>query len=136
MTTFTHFSETLDRLLSGARCVRISVEGYMTLVVEEIEPSPDGRRLVAIAHTALQNGDVMHDPEVMFEIHALGAEPISFRNDYGGALNEVYTFDASGRRTGVYPKRRADLVSFARMWFRNLRAQGFLSDRAQREVLS
>ena len=136
MTTFTHFSETLDRLLSGARCVRISVEGYMTLVVEEVGPSPDGRRLVAIAHTGVQNGDVMHDPEVVFEIHALGAEPISFRNDYAGAYDEVYAYDASGRRTGVYPKRRAELVSFARMWFRNLRAQGFLSERAQREVLA
>ena len=29
MTTFTQFSETIERLLGGARCVRITVEGYM-----------------------------------------------------------------------------------------------------------
>ena len=79
MTTFTQFSEMIERLLGGARCVRITVEGYMTLVAEEIGASADGRRLVALAHTGVQNGDVMHDPEIVFEFHALGAEPISFR---------------------------------------------------------
>jgi hypothetical protein len=57
----------------------------MPLVAEEIGPSAEGRRLVALAHTGVQNGDVMHDPEIVFEFHALGAEPISFRNDYVGA---------------------------------------------------
>ena len=136
MMTLTHFNETLDRLLGGARCVRITVDGYMTLVVEEVGPSADGRRLIALAHTAVQNGDVMHDPEIVFELHALGAEPISFRNDYVGAYNEVYAYDGAGRRTGVYAKRRSELQSFARMWFRNLRAQGFLGDAARREVIA
>ena len=136
MKRFTQFIETINRLLGGARCVRITVEGYMPLVAEEIGESAEGRRLVALAHTGVQNGDVMHDPEIVFEFHALGAEPISFRNDYVGARNEVYACDDAARRTGVYTKRRAELVSFARIWFRNLRAQGFLSERAQREVLA
>ena len=136
MKSFTQFSETIDRLLGGARCVRITVEGYMPLVAEEIGDSAEGRRLVALAHTGVQNGDVMHDPEIVFEFHALGAEPISFRNDYVGAHNEVYAYDDDGRRTGVYAKRRAELVSFARIWFRNLRAQGFLGEGAHREVIA
>lgn len=103
--------------------MRIILKGYMPLVAEEIGASADGRRLVALAHTALQNGDVMHDPEIVFEFYALGAEPISFRNDYVGALHEVYAYDDAGRRTGVYAKRRAELVSFTRIWSRNRRAQ-------------
>ena len=136
MKSFTQFSETIDRLLGGARCVRITVDGYMPLVAEEIGASAEGRRLVALAHTGVQNGDVMHDPEIVFEVHELGAEPISFRNDYVGAHNEVYVYDDAGRRTGVYAKRRAELVSFARIWFRNLRAQGFLGESAHREVIA
>ncbi len=136
MTSFTHFSETIERLLSGARCVRITIPGYMTLVAEEIGASGEGRRLVALAHTGVLNGDVMHDPEIVFEFHALGAEPISFRNDYVGAYDEVYAYDDAGRRTGVYAKRRAELVSFARVWLRNLREQGFLSDAAERERIA
>jgi hypothetical protein len=136
MKSFSQFSETIDRLLGGARSVRITVDGYMPLVAEEIGPSAEGRRLVALAHTGVQNGDVMHDPEIVFEFHTLGAEPISFRNDYVGAHNEVYAYDDGGRRTGVYAKRRAELVSFARIWFRNLRAQGFLGEGAHREVIA
>ena len=79
MTTFTQFSEMIERLLGGARCVRITVDGYMPLVAEEIGASADGRRLVALAHTAVQNGDVMHDPEIVFERsldrHADRAQP-------------------------------------------------------------
>jgi hypothetical protein len=51
MTSFTQFSEMIERLLGGAHCVRITVEGYMPLVAEEIGASADGRRLVALAHT-------------------------------------------------------------------------------------
>ena len=68
---------------------------------------------MALAHTAVQNGDVMHDPEIVFECHALGAEPISFRSDYVCAHDEVYAYDDACRRSGVHPKRRAQLVSFA-----------------------
>ena len=136
MTTFTQFSEMIERLLGGARCVRITAPGYMPLVAEEIGQSAHGRRLVALAHTGVQNGDVMHDPEIVFEFHALGAEPISFRNDYVGAHGEVYAYDDAGRRTGVYPKRRANLVSFTRVSFRNIRVQGFLGADAQREIIA
>ena len=94
------------------------------------------RRDVAAQRLGVQNGDVMHDPEIVFEFHAIGAEPISFRNDYVGAHDEVYAYDDAGRRTGVYARRRAGLVSFARVWFRNIRAQGFLGEKAQREVIA
>lgn len=52
------------------------------------------------------------------------------------AHNEVYAYDDAGRRTGVYAKRRAELVSFTRIWFRNLRTQGFLGEGARRELIA
>ena len=64
------------------------------------------------------------------------ADKSPFRNDYVGAHDERYAYDNAGRRTGVYAKRRAELVSFSRVWFRNLRAQGFLGAEAQRETIA
>jgi hypothetical protein len=81
-----------------------------------------------------------HDPELVFEIHPYAcagglAEPISFRNDFVGLVQEACDYDDRGRRTGVDPKLRLELDRFATLWFRNLRAQGFLGPDARREVL-
>jgi len=61
---------------------------------------------------------------------------VSFRNDFTATMQEVYALDEHGKRTGIRPALKADLRSFAHTWFRNLRAQEFLSPSAQREVLS
>jgi hypothetical protein len=54
------------------------------------------------------------------------AEPISYRQDYlGGAVREVYTYDATGRRVGFRPQEKADLCRFCSVWFRNLAEQNF-----------
>jgi hypothetical protein len=78
----------------------------------------------------------MRDPEMVFEIHAHGmAEPLSFRNDYTGTMQEVYRYDGSGKKTHVNASLKQDLKSFARTWFTNLKDQGFLST-ANRERLA
>lgn len=137
MKTYRSFARALEQLLGGETAVRIHVEPYMPLAVEEIGPADDGRRLVALSHTSVQNGDLMRDPEIVFAFFdAEAAEPVSFRNDYAGVCNDVYVYGDDGRRTGVYPDRKAELKSFARMWFRNLRSQGFFDGDAIREVLS
>lgn len=188
MKTYQAFANALETLLGSDQAVRLTVEGYMPLSVERIGRSGDGRPLVAISHTAVQNGDLMRDPELVFELFdAPGpgpetarritraawnathrdyrgcidgqpavleldergatvlapvrivdviAEPITFRNDFVGVLQDVYSYDDEGRRTHVRPRRKAELKSFARMWFRNLRAQGFLGSSAHREVLA
>jgi hypothetical protein len=140
MKTYQSFAKTLDHLLCGDQAVRITVDGYMPLSVERIGASGEGRPLVAISHTAVQNGDLMRDPELVFELFEhddiTAAEPITFRNDFVGILNDVYDYDDNGRRTHVRPRMKADLKSFARTWFGNLRAQGFLSRDAKREVFA
>lgn len=140
MKAYLSYAKVLDQLLGGDQAVQLEVDGYMPLSIERIGHSGDGRPLVAISHTAVQNGDLMRDPELVFELFALGdergAEPITFRNDFAGLLQDVYDYDDHGRRTHLRPRLKAELKAFAAMWFRNLRAQGFLGREVKREVLS
>lgn len=137
MKTYLSFAKSLQALLGPDEAVKLTVEGYMPLSVECIGTSGEGHKLVAIAHTGLQNGDVMFDPEMVFRFiewdGAQLAEPISFRNDYIGLQQEVYRYDDQGKATHVDARLKAELKSFARLWFRNLKHQGFLSAQATRE---
>ncbi len=139
MKTYETFARDLDRLLGGEQAVRITVSGYRPLTIEAIGRSADGGALVALSHTSVQNGDLMRDPEIVFEIHAAdggrAAEPLSFRNDFTGTVQDVYRYSPQGRRTHVVPSLKKELRSFARMWFRNLREQGFFGAAAVREPL-
>jgi len=111
----------------------------MPLSVEVIGQSTEGSRLIAICHYGQQQGDLMRDPEMVFEMHTSAApdmaEPLSFRNDYMGLLQEVYRCDDSGKKTHVNTPLKQELTSFARTWFTNLRDQGFFDDTATRERL-
>lgn len=134
--TYQHFAKVLTDLLGSDTAIRLTVNGYMPLSLEHIGQSAEGNRLIAISHTGEQNGDLMRDPEMVFEIHAHGmAEPLSFRNDYMGMMQEVYRYDDSGKKTHVNARLKQDLKSFARTWFKNLKNQGFLST-ANRERLT
>ena len=64
------------------------------------------------------------------------AEPVSFRNDYVGLFQEVYRYDAAGKKTHVNASLKKELKSFAHTWFRNLKDQGFLDPQATRERLA
>ena len=139
MKTYQHFATVLAQLLGNDTAIRLTVNGYMPLSVEHIGQSAEGNRLVSICHYGEQNGDLMRDPDMVFEFHqwpdVLAAEPLSFRNDYMGILQEVYRYDDHGKKTHVNTKLKQELKSFARTWFSNLKEQGFLSA-AQRETLS
>ncbi len=134
------FATDLNHLLNGARAVRITVSGYMPLSVEEIGVSQDGHQLVSLCQYGQQNGDLMRDPDIVFLFHDVpdgaAAEPVSFRKDYLGIVQEVYRYDEMGRLTYVLPSLKQDLQEFARAWFGTLRDQGFFAPTAVREILS
>ena len=140
MKSYQEFATHLDQLLGGVHAVRITVPGYMPLSVEEIGSSGDGYRLVSLCHYGEQNGDLMRDPDIVFLFHNVpdgaAAEPVSFRNDYLGIVQEVYRYDEAGRRTHVVPSLKQDLTEFAESWFANLKDQGFFAFTAVREILS
>jgi hypothetical protein len=82
----------------------------------------------------------MRDPDIVFLFHNISdgvvAEPVFFRNDYLGIVQDVYRYDEMGRRTHVLPMLKEDLMEFAESWFANLKHQGFFARTAVREILS
>lgn len=125
------------------RPLRIESSGYMALCIEYLGPSPfgEGLVLISVAHYGELNGDLMRDPDVVFNVDASDHKrfgwrtgnwrPVSFRNDYAGVFREALILNAAGRVTVNMPVS-ADLIKFAEMWDKNLRDQGFL-DAAKRE---
>ena len=109
--------------------LRIENPPYMTLVIEATpEPGPLGAPAISIAHYGEQNGDLMRDPEMCFELTnpaRLGwmMTPYYFRNDYLGVEQFSRTRDAQSYI--FYPDLFHQHESFARTWDRNLHAQGF-----------
>ena len=140
METHLECAKLLNELLSGARAVRITVPEYLPLSVEEIGISQDGHRLVSLCQYGEQNGDLMRDCDLVFMVTDLpdgaAAEPVSFRNDYLGIVQDVYRYDETGRRTHVVPSLKQELKEFAQNWFGVLREQGFFATTAVREILS
>ena len=68
----------------------------------------------------------MRDPELTCEVGPDGAfHPVRFTQDNVGASHEAVFADEAGRVL-VRPRVLKDLTSFARLWDRNLKAQGFL----------
>ena len=100
---------------------------YMPLVIEWIYCNDyKGRPIFSLAHYGEQNGDLMRDPEMTISIdfEAGTIEPMTWRNDYLGRLDEVYKRNAAGQL--LYSQRlRTSLDEFLWMWLTNIKEQGF-----------
>jgi hypothetical protein len=70
--------------------LKIENPPYMALVIEATpEPGPTGLLAISIAHYGEQNGDLMRDPEMCFELSKpplceMSLSSFYFRNDYLG----------------------------------------------------
>jgi len=110
--------------------LRIENPPYMALVIEATpELGPLGASAISVAHYGEQNGDLMRDPEMCFELtNPVGKgwtmTPYYFRNDYIGVEQVSRTRDE--KNYIFYPDLFHQHESFARTWDRNLHAQGFL----------
>jgi hypothetical protein len=128
--------QTILRILERARGYRptlyLKIENppYMALVIEATpEPGPCGAPSISVAHYGEQNGDLMRDPEMCFELtNPLRAgwimTPSYFRNDYLGV--EQFSRYRKGENYVFVPNLYRQHETFARQWDKNLRAQGFL----------
>jgi hypothetical protein len=99
----------------------------MALVIEALnESGPMGLPALSVAHYGEQNGDLMRDPEMCFELGLAGGahlSPFYYRNDYLGI--EQWSRNVVD---GNYIHRialHAQHESFAKTWDNNLRLQGF-----------
>ena len=116
-------------LMRAAKCdsIKIINEPWMPLCVEFIGnygPSGSGHECVSFCHYGEQNGDLMRDPEVCFEIVPKDGETYLFgyeyRNDYAGFCTEVFDSGTLDREMAT------DINAFALLWGDNLAEQGFI----------
>ena len=110
--------------------LKIENPPYMALVIEATpERGPLKAPAISVAHYGEQNGDMMRDPEMCFEMTnplsmGLILTPYYYRNDYLGV--EQYSRKRDEKNYIFYPGLFQQHESFARTWDRNLRKQGFL----------
>ena len=87
-------------------------------------------------HYGEQNGDLMRDPDMTFEIAADGRWlPVSFRNDYVGKDQEAIWQDEKGTIL-CRPRLVMELQSFARTSNKNIAEQGFVQAARRRRKAS
>jgi hypothetical protein len=98
-------------------------ESYMPVVVELVGSIKGYGKVISIAQYGEQNGDLMADPEMTFTIVGGEYYPISFRNDYAGIYQEVFSFDEDGNPETINPKLQSDLTTFANQWMKNIQEQ-------------
>lgn len=76
-------------LLKPDNSIRLENPPYMRLVIEYIGEGPRGKPSISVAHYYEQNGDLMRDPEMVFEVNPDGPPtwnagewgPVSFQKD-------------------------------------------------------
>jgi hypothetical protein len=109
--------------------LKIQNPPYMALVIEATpEPGPLGLPAISVAHYGEQNGDLMRDPEMCFELSQPGGsdsalDPFYFRNDYLGT--EQWSRNLVNGHCVVIHDLHELHKLFASVWDRNLRLQGF-----------
>jgi len=78
-----------------------------------------------VVHHGEQNGDMMRDPEIVFEVAAGQWQPVSIQQDYVGSYRKAVFVDENGKLF-VRPAKVRDITRFARICDRNIKHQGFV----------
>ena len=110
--------------------LKIENPPYMALVIEAVpELGPQGLPAISVAHYGEQNGDLMRDPEMCFELAESDASqpklnPYYWRNDYMG-VEQWSRNIVNGHRIVLFDLHKLHEL-FAEVWDGNLRSQGFL----------
>jgi hypothetical protein len=95
-----------------------------TLRIEATDESgPMGLPAISVCHHGEQNGDLMRDPEMCFELGRASLDPFYFRNDYLGI--EQWSRLIDDRNYVMYCELHHQHERFAELWDRNLCLQGF-----------
>jgi hypothetical protein len=125
--------QTILRILEAAGgwhhglSLRIDNPPYMPLCIEATDESgPCGLPGLSVAHYGEPNGDLMRDPEMMFELGLAGGahiNPFYWRNDYIGI--EQWSRFITDRQYVCHAELHRQHEQFARLWDENLRLQGF-----------
>ena len=110
--------------------LKIKNPPFMALVIEATpEPGPMGLPALSVAHYGEQNGDLMRDPEMCFElclplVGTASLDPFYWRNDYMGI--EQWSRNIIRDHYVHLVPLHDEHELFAQMWDNNLRLQGFV----------
>lgn len=110
--------------------LKIENPPYMALVIEAVpESGPQGLPAISVAHYGEQNGDLMRDPEMCFELaesdtNQSELNPYYWRNDYMG-VEQWSRNIVNGHCVTLFDLHKLHEL-FAEVWDGNLRTQGFL----------
>ena len=103
--------------------LKIDNAPYMELVIEAMDESgPMGLPALSVAHYGEQNGDLMRDPEMCFELGP-HLSAFYFRNDHLGV--EQWSRDIVRGHYVHLIALHEQHQRFAKIWDNNLRLQGF-----------
>ncbi len=105
--------------------LKIENHPYMPLCIERIGPGPRGYPSISVAHYYQQNGDMMADPDLVFEVLPDGWEPIEYTQHNIGLYQRAAWTDPVNGKVISKPGIVRDLKAFAFTWDRNLDEQGF-----------
>jgi hypothetical protein len=125
--------QTILRILQAAGgwnhglSLRIDNPPFMSLCIEATDESgPCGLPGLSVAHYGEQNGDLMRDPEMMFEFGLAGGahlNPFYWRNDYVAV--EQWSRFIQDDHYVFHTELHRQHEEFAKLWDKNLRLQGF-----------
>ena len=107
--------------------LRIENPPYMALVIEATDESgPCGLPAFSVCHYGEQNGDLMRDPEMCFELGLANGPHLNafyYRNDYVGVEQWSRTIvrDNYVHLVSLHQQHER----FAKVWDNNLQLQGF-----------
>ncbi len=107
--------------------LKIENRPYMALVIEGMDESgPMGLPAISVARYGEQNGDLMRDPEMCFELGIGGGphlNPFYYRNDYMGV--EQWSRNVVRDHYVHLVELHKQHERFAKTWDNNLRLQAF-----------
>ncbi len=107
--------------------LKIDNPPYMELVIEAMDESgPCGLPSISVCHYGEQNGDLMRDPEMCFELGFAGGAHLNsfyYRNDYLGV--EQWSRFITDSHYAYNSELHRQHEEFAKLWDANLRSQGF-----------
>lgn len=117
---YTFLSEYAPYIMDGTLdYVRFESDTYEPLYIERISEDQ-----IAIAHTFVQNGDIMYDPEIVFHVDAENKllRPMTYEQSDMGVYQRVYDADDDAL---TRPNRRLerDINDMFRTWSQNLKWQ-------------
>ena len=125
--------------LNDQQHLKITLEDFMPLTIERLEGNiltPSGIATVySLCHYYQQNGDLMRDPEMCFlvvdnrktfnDYQAVEVYPQMYQQDNAGLFEESISIENSQIKSYIKIWQYAH-CTFANIWLRNLRKQGFL----------